>query len=102
MMMHHAWTEKTFVVHYDFDGPDTIRRVTRLGSQSSPIPNRWFDGEWFSTSPENRFYLTTEGGGSMYAYTSGRRMPLASTPTGSEKRLQQGREEISRRKVYAI
>jgi hypothetical protein len=63
MMMHYAWTEKTFVVHYNFDGPDTIRRVTRLDPKPSPVPNRWFDGELFSTSPANAFYLTTEGGG---------------------------------------
>ena len=61
--MHCSAKEGIYEVHYSFDGPDPVKEVTRLGSDASPVPNRTYDGEFFSTSPENAFRLVQEGGG---------------------------------------
>lgn len=61
--MHYSLKEGITEVHYSFDGPDPVKQVTRFGSSASPVPNRTYDGEFFSTTPENAFYLVQDGGG---------------------------------------
>ncbi len=61
--MHYSLKDGSFQVHYSFDGPDPVKMVTRLGSKAASVPNRTYDGEFFSTSPENAFELVQDGGG---------------------------------------
>ncbi len=61
--MHYSLKEGIAEVHYSFDGPAPVKQVERLGSDASPVPNRTYDGEFFSTSPENAFHLVQDGGG---------------------------------------